>query len=118
MLLVGGGNRLLKCVLEVHREGFGRWCTPAAPAWNVAELEELSRLVESEYQGVKHLGGLCVLLNSVGLHVLDELLNHPDGFGSRVDLLPSGPLSPFPSLLLSRLFRGGLFALRAAAYGG
>ena len=77
---------------------------------------------------MKDLGGLRVLLNAIGLHVVDELINHPERFWRRVDLLPGRALvlspraSGWASLRLALASSGGAAggglivpALRAAA---
>src|SRR4051812_41301090 len=118
MLLVSRGYGLLKCVLERYGESLRVWCSPSPPGRNVSKLNELTGLIDGENESVKDLRGLCVLLNRVGLYVVDELVNHLQRFRRCVDLLSDGTLSLPPAFLRSRLLgsRAGLLGHRG--FGG
>src|SRR4051812_32303873 len=118
MLPVSCGYGLLKCVLERYRKGLRVWCSPSAPGRNLSKLDELPGLIDGENESVKDLRGLCILLNRVGLYVVDELVNHLQRFRRCVDLLSDGALSLPPAFLRSRLLGGRAGLLGHRDFGG
>src|SRR6516165_9266447 len=102
VLLAGSRYGLLKGILQRNGESFRSRRPPSSPGRNLAHVDELTGLVEGQHESVEDLGSLGVLLNAVGLHVLDDLIDHVESLGRSVDLLPSRPLALLSSLLRRR----------------